>query len=141
MGYERNGVIQESFQTRRAEGVLKKEKGTEKHKKVSNDFIEDKLHFIKNKKVAYAESVNSGKLDQQNIAIEKLHKIRDRRNQKEHLKEQMLQQKDQGVNMLKEIHELREANVRNNAMKNQQRFRKYKEDLALKLQIQKIKFM
>ena len=43
--------------------------------------------------------------------------------------------------MLKEIHELREANVRNNAIKNQQRFRKYKEDLALKLQIQKIKFM
>jgi hypothetical protein len=61
MGYERNGIIHESFMTRRAEGVLKKEKGNDKRKKVSHDFIEDKLHFIKNKKSQYADTVNSGK--------------------------------------------------------------------------------
>lgn len=91
MGHERNSVLQETFLTRRAEGVLKKEKGNDKRRKVSSDFIEDKLHFIKNKKSQYLEQVSSGKQDAHNQALEKLHRIRDRRNQKEQLKLQVLQ--------------------------------------------------
>ena len=70
-----------------------------------------------------------------------MEKVFERRTNKEQLKELVLTKKDEGVNMLKEIHDLREANVRANRERNQQRFRKYKEDLALKLQIQRIKFM
>ena len=70
--------------------MLKKEKGTEKRKKVYKDFIEDKLHFIRSKKAQYMETVNSGKVDQKNQALEKLDKIKERREMKEKLKHDVL---------------------------------------------------
>ena len=48
-----------------------------------------------------------------------MEKVFERRTNKEQLKELVLTKKDEGVNMLKEIHDLREANVRANRERNQ----------------------
>ena len=54
---------------------------------------------------------------------------------KEDIRSKLLNEKDIGHKMLKEVHNLRYSNAQINIQKEKERMKKYQEDLALKLEI------
>lgn len=79
------------------------------------------------------EKIATGKNLANTRKQEYLERIKERQDEKEKLKGQMLRDKEINHRTLKEIHSLRQENARINLEKQQEKKRQYQHDLALKL--------
>lgn len=70
---------------------------------------------------------------------ERISKIFERRNCKDELKDKVLKEKELQHCMLVEVHNCRQTNQQTNFQKEQDRMKKYQQELAFKLELQKHK--
>ena len=103
-----------------------------------NSSTKDKVDDLIEKTEKRFEIVEKGKKEAFDKKVDKIDKIFERRKNKDDLKHQVLTDKNINHQMLKEIHHLRQSNVQVNLQKTNERQKRYQEELAMKLEIQKL---
>ena len=112
IGHERSQIITEANHERVLGKVYKKAKEEKKREKRVTEFVDEKLRFIQDKMSAKHEAAAAGLKDKQNNIAERLMQLNSKNKEKDMKLEQMLNQKEHAIKMLKEVHDLRERNAK-----------------------------
>ena len=85
--------------------------GEKKREKTKKTFEEDKLWFINNKMKDKRDLSEAVMMDQKNKKLERLEAIKERRHTKESARKNLINQKEKGHGLFKELHDIRKENV------------------------------